>query len=53
MNLEKHRIAQTKTEWLRYKFLESGVKPIDENIQAISNRIRPKNLNDLRSLMGP
>ena len=49
---EKCKIAQTKTEWLGYKLSESGVKPIDEKILAISDRLRPTTLKELRSLMG-
>ena len=52
LKLEKCKIAQTKTEWLGYKLSEKGVKPIDEKIQAISDRLRPKTLKELRSLMG-
>ena len=49
--MENCRITQTNTEWLGYKLSESGVKPIDEKIQAISDRLRPKKLGELRSLM--
>ena len=49
---EKCKIAQRKTEWLGYYLSASGVKPIDEKIQAISNRLRPKTLKEQRSLMG-
>ena len=52
MKLEKCRIAQTKTEWLGYKLSDSGVKSIDEKIQAISDRLRRKTVKGLRSLMG-
>ena len=52
LKLEKCRIPQTKTEWLGYKLSEKGVKLIDEKIQAISDRLRPKPLKELQSLMG-
>ena len=52
LKLEKCKIAQTETEWLGYKLTANGVKPIDEKIQAMSDRLRPKTLKELRSLMG-
>ena len=52
LKLEKCKIAQTKTEWLGFKLSESGVEPIDEEIQAISDKLRPKTIKKLRSLMG-
>ena len=52
LKLEKRKIAQTKTEWLRFKLSKSGVKPIDEQIQAITDKLRPKTIKELRSLMG-
>ena len=52
LKFKKCRIPQTKTEWLGYKLSEKGVKLIDEKIQAISDRLRPKPLKELQSLMG-
>ena len=45
------KFAQEKIEWLGYKLSESRVKPTNENIQAISDRLRSKYLRELRSLM--
>ena len=36
LKLEKCKFAEEKTEWLGHKLLESGIKPIDEKIQAVS-----------------
>ena len=44
--------SQAKTEWLGYKISDSGVQPLDEKVQAISDRLRPKTVKELRSLMG-
>ena len=51
LKLEKSKFAQEKTEWLGYKLSESRVKPINEKIQAIPDRLRPKNLRKLHTLM--
>ena len=52
LKLEKCKFAQEKTEWLGYKLSESRVRPIDEKIQAIPDRLRPKNLRELHTFMG-
>ena len=49
---KKCQIAQSETEWLGYKLTATGVKPIDSKIQAISDKLKPRNLEDLRSFMG-
>ena len=51
LKLEKCKFAQEKTEWVGYKLSESGRKPIDDKIQAKSNRLRPKNLREMCPLM--
>ena len=51
LKLEKCRIAQKNTQRLGYQLTESGEKPV-EKIQAITYRIRPKNLKELKSFMG-
>ena len=52
LKLEKCQIAKKNTEWLGYKLSEEGIKPIEEKVQAITDKLRPKNLKDLRSFMG-
>ena len=44
LKLGKCKIAQSKTEWLGYHLSASSIKPTDEKIQAISDRLRPKTL---------
>ena len=51
LKLEKCKIAQKKTAWLGYTLSESGVEPLDEKIQTISDRIRLTTLKELRSIM--
>ena len=48
---EKFNLAGNKTEWLGYIMSAEGIKPIEEKVQAITDRLRPKNLRDLRSFM--
>ena len=45
-------IAKRETEWLGYILSAEGIKPINEKVQAITEKLRPKNLKDLRSFMG-
>ena len=52
LKIEKCKLAQKETEWLGYKVSAAGIRPIEEKIQAITDRLRPKNLKDLRSFMG-
>ena len=52
LNLEKCQIAKKNAEWIGYKLSEEGIKPIEEKIQAITDKLRPKTLKDLRSFMG-
>ena len=49
---KKCQIAQSETEWLGYQLTATGVKPMDSKIQAISDKLKPRNLKDLRSFMG-
>ena len=51
LKFRKCKIAQSKTEWLNYHLSVSGIKPIDEKIQAILDRLRPTTLKQLQSLM--
>ena len=36
---------------LGFKLSAAGMKPIDENVRAITDRLRPQNRKDLRSFM--
>ena len=51
LKLEKCKIAQAKIKRLGYKLSANGKKPIDEKLQAISDRLRPTTVKKLRSLM--
>ena len=50
--IEKGRLAKRETEWLGYILSAAGIKPIDEKVQAIMDRLRPQNLKDLRYFLG-
>ena len=52
LKIEKCMIAKRETEWLGYILSAEGIKPINEKVQAITEKLRPKNLKDLRSFMG-
>ena len=49
---EKCKLAENKLDWLGYIMSAEGTKPIEEKVQAITDRLRPKNLRVLRSFMG-
>ena len=49
---DKCKIAQSETEWLGFKLMASGVTPIAGKVQAITDKLKPISLKDLRSFMG-
>ena len=51
LKLENCQIAKKNTEWLGYKLSEEGINPIEEKVQVITDKLRPKNLQDLRSFI--
>ena len=53
LKLEKCKIAETRTEWLGCTPSQNGVNPIDEKVQAISDRLRSTTLIEQQSLTGP
>ena len=48
----KCNLAQKEIEWLGYKLTQNGISPINTKIQAITEKLRPKNLKELRSYLG-
>ena len=52
LKLEKCQIAKRNTEWIDYKLSAEGIKSMKEKIQAITDKLRPKNSKDLQSYMG-
>ena len=49
LKIEICKIAKPDTG---YKLSKCGIKPVEQNVQAITGKLRPKNLKDLRSFMG-
>ena len=49
---EKCNIAKNEIDWLGFRISEKGIKPLNEKIQGISEKIKPKNLKELRSYLG-
>ena len=52
LKLEKCQTPQEQTEWVDFILSRKGIKPIDEKIQAITERIKPKNLKVFSSFLG-
>ena len=48
---EKCNLAQNEIEWLGYKLTQNGISPINTKIQAITQKLRPENLKELRSYL--
>ena len=48
----KYIIAQDSTEWLGFQLTRTGISPIKTKSQGISGRLRPTNLEHLRSFLG-
>ena len=49
---EKCRLTKIEIDWLGFSISEKGIKPLNEKIQGISEKMKPKNLKDLRSFLG-
>ena len=41
LKAEKCQIAKSETEWLGYQLSAEGIKPVDDKVQAISDKLRP------------
>ena len=52
LKAEKCQIAKSNTEWLEYQLSAEEIKPVDDKFQAITDKLRPKNLKDLRLFLG-
>ena len=39
----KCKIAKDEIEWLGFKLTRSGISPINEKVQGITGRLRPRN----------
>ena len=49
---EKCKFAEEEIEWLGYKLFQTGIKPINSKVQAITEKLTPKSLKELRSYLG-
>ena len=49
---EKRKFAQSEIELLGYKLTQTGIQPINTKVQVITEKMKPKNLKDLRSYLG-
>ena len=43
---EQCSLAQKEIEWLGCKLTQNGISPINTKIQAITEKLRPKNLKE-------
>ena len=49
---EKCKIAKNEIDWLGFNISEKGIKPLNEKVQGITEKLKPKNLKELRSYLG-
>ena len=49
---EKCKFAAEEINWLGYKLSQTGIKPINSKVQAITEKLTPKSLKELRSYLG-
>ena len=49
---EKCKFAAEETDWQGYKISQTRINPINSKVQAISEKLTPKNLKELRSYLG-
>ena len=52
INLPKCHFAKTEVEWLGHKYTQSGIAPLATKTAASLNLTGPKNLKQLRSVLG-
>ena len=52
LKYEKCKFAETEIEWLGYKLTQTGITPLNSKVQAITEKLKPKNLKELRSYLG-
>ena len=48
----KCKIAQSEIEWLGFKMTKDRVSPVNTKVQAITEKLRPENIKELRSFLG-
>ena len=51
LNLEKCEFAQRDAEWLRIHLSQTDIKPFSSKVQGVTDRLKPKNLKELRSFL--
>ena len=49
---EKCKFARNENEWLGYHLTQTGIRPINTKIKAITDKLKPKNLKEIRSYLG-
>ena len=49
---EKCKFAEEEKDWLGQKLSQTGIKPINLKVQAITEKLTPKSLKELRSYLG-
>ena len=52
MKVAESQIGKTDTDWMGFILSKNGIKLVNSKIQAITEKIRPKNMKELRSFMG-
>ena len=53
ISLQKCQFAKTETDWLGYKFFQTGISPLENKTPAILAITPPLTLKRLKSFLGP
>ena len=49
---EKCKFAEEEIEWLGYKLSQTGIKPINSKVQALTEKLTPKSIKEVRLYLG-
>ena len=52
LNLDKCKIAEENSDWLGFQLSETGIKPLNNKVQGITDWVKLKPLGELRSFLG-
>ena len=52
LNLDKNKFAEKNAGWLGFNLSQTGKRPLKSKFQGITDRLKPKLLEELRSFLG-
>ena len=52
IKVEEGKFAKSQIEWIGFESPNSGISPVNNKVQSITERLRPTNLKELRLDVG-